>query len=65
MFTIIVVFIVANTLITIYLYPSQRPDFWWIPGAWVWFKFQDLLISLNPYPTDSTGRRRYPAPRIA
>ena len=71
---LIVLVIVANTLITIYLYPSQRPDYWWFPGAWIFFILYDELwepirdyIWPPPYnPNDPNMRRKlFSPPRIA
>ena len=73
---IVALTIVANTLITIYLYPSQRPDYWWLPGAWIvfliydyiWRPFRNWLYSYtdDPDSKDPNKRRKFFAPpRIA
>lgn len=65
-FTIAVLTIVANTLITIYLYPTKAPDYWWLPGAWIWFKLTDFFFPVDPYANDPTKRRKFfSPPRIA
>ena len=68
--TILALVIVANTLITIYLYPGFRPDYWWLPGAWLWFQLRDRVwIPLRNYiwPELDPNRppRRFTPPRIA
>jgi hypothetical protein len=67
---IVALTIVANTLITIYLFPSQRPDYWWLPGAWIWFLIYDRVwIPIKHYiwpETDPDKKRRmFSPPRIA
>jgi hypothetical protein len=62
-FAIAVLTVVANTLITIYLYPSQKPDYWWLPGSWIWFKLREWFWP--PPPSAEELRRRFRAPRIA
>jgi hypothetical protein len=64
--------IVANLLLTIYFYPTQRPDYWWLPGAWIWFLIRDRIwVPLREYIwpetiTDPNKRRRmFSPPRIA
>ncbi len=64
--------IVANTLITLTLYPSKKPDYWWLPGAWIWFKLRDLVLIpvwdyLYPETIQDPNKRRrlYSPPRIA
>jgi hypothetical protein len=65
-FTILVLTIVANTLITIYLYPAQKPTYWWLPGAWIWFKIRDLIWPYDPNANDPNKRRKFfTPPRIA
>ena len=54
----IALLIVANTLITIYLYPTQRPDYWWLPGAWIWFQVYDRA-------PDNPGSQQAPANVLA
>jgi hypothetical protein len=69
--TILMLIIVANTLITIYLYPTQRPDYWWLPGAWIWFSLRDWVwIPIKEYIwpetiKDPNKRKRFSPPRIA
>lgn len=65
-FAILVLTIVANTLITIYLYPKMKPDYWWLPGAWIWFKIRDYIWPVDPNANDPNKRKRfYSPPRIA
>lgn len=65
-FAIAVLAIVANTLITIYLFPKQAPDYWWLPGAWIWFLLKEYLFPVDSDPTDPNKRRRvFNPPRIA
>ena len=68
-FAIFMLAIVANTIITILLYPSQKPNYWWLPGAWIWFKFRDLIwvpLYTWMYPaTDPNIRKHFAPPRIA
>lgn len=65
-FAIMVLTIVANTLITIYLYPSQKPNYWWLPGAWIWFKLNDIFFPVDPNSKDPNKRRKFfTPPRIA
>jgi hypothetical protein len=73
-FAVAVLVIVANTLITIGLYPSAKPDYWWLPGAWLFFILYDRVwvpirnrIWPPPYnPNDPNMRKRlFNPPRIA
>jgi hypothetical protein len=64
--TLIALILVANLFITIYLYPRKRPDYWWLPGAWIWFKLHDYLWPIDPEASDPNKRRKFFAPpRIA
>ena len=72
LFAVIVLLIVANTLITIYFFPTQAPDYWWLPGAWIWFLLRDRVwIPLKEYLWPETirdpnkRRRMFNPPRIA
>ena len=73
-FAIVMLVIIANTLITIGLYPSKKPDYWWLPGAWIFFLLYDRVwvpirnrIWPPPFdPKDPNMRRRtFAPPRIA
>ena len=65
-FTIFVLVVIANTLITIYFYPKMKPETLWIPGAWIWFKIRDYFWPVDPNANDPNKRKRfYSPPRIA
>jgi hypothetical protein len=71
-FAILVLAIVANTLLIIYLFPTQRPDYWWLPGASLWFLLHDRVwVPIREYLWPETikdpnkRRRMFSPPRIA
>jgi hypothetical protein len=73
-FAILVLAVIANTLITIGLYPSQKPNYWWLPGAWivfllhdrVWVPIRNRIWPDDPNSRDPNKRRRtFMPPRVA
>lgn len=73
---VVVLAIILNTLITIILYPSQKPTYWWLPGAWIVFQLYDRIwiplrdwwysYTVDPNSKDPNKRRKFFAPpRIA
>jgi hypothetical protein len=74
-FAIVIIAIIANTLITIGLYPSQKPDYWWLPGAWILFLLNDKVWKpirnriwpppFDPKDPNKRLKRTFAPPRIA
>jgi hypothetical protein len=66
--TLVALAIVANTLIMIYLFPTKRPDYWWLPGALIWFMIYDYLwtpVRDFIWPPIDPTKPRWVLPRIA
>lgn len=65
--TLVALLMVANLLITIYLYPTQRPDYWWLPGLWIFLLLRDRVwtpIKYSIWP-ETNPKRKFSPPRIA
>ncbi len=74
-FAILVLVIVANMIITVALYPSHTPDYWWLPGAWIFFLLYDRVWvpirnriwppMFDPKDPNKRLKRTFAPPRIA